>query len=88
MSTEKIKKRLGFAILKERNPGRLATIASEGGKSAHKAGTAHEFTSEEAKAAGRKGGLASQASRKKLREIVAETEQEPLAMPAPSEGVE
>ncbi len=33
-------------------------IASEGGKTAHRKGTAHEFTSEEAREAGRKGGLA------------------------------
>jgi hypothetical protein len=31
-------------------------IASKGGKAAHEKGTAHEFTSEEARAAGRKGG--------------------------------
>jgi len=34
-------------------------IASKGGKAAHQKGTAHEWTSEEARAAGRKGGLAS-----------------------------
>ena len=31
-------------------------IASKGGKAAHARGTAHEFTSEEARVAGRKGG--------------------------------
>src|SRR6478672_9480831 len=31
-------------------------IASEGGRAAHAQGTAHEFTSEEAREAGRKGG--------------------------------
>jgi len=31
-------------------------IASKGGKAAHAKGTAHEWTSEEARAAGRKGG--------------------------------
>ena len=34
-------------------------IASKGGQAAHKKGTAHEFTSEEARAAGRKGGQAA-----------------------------
>ena len=34
-------------------------IASKGGKAAHEKGTAHEWTSEEARAAGRKGGMAS-----------------------------
>ena len=33
-------------------------IASRGGKAAHEKGTAHEWTSEEARAAGRRGGLA------------------------------
>lgn len=33
-------------------------IASKGGKSAHAAGAAHEFTKEEAREAGRKGGKA------------------------------
>jgi general stress protein YciG len=33
-------------------------IASKGGKAAHEQGAAHEWTREEAKAAGRKGGLA------------------------------
>ena len=36
-------------------------IASKGGKAAHEKGTAHEFTSEEAAAAGRKGGQARRA---------------------------
>jgi uncharacterized protein len=31
-------------------------IASEGGKAAHKQGRAHEFTSEEAREAGKRGG--------------------------------
>lgn len=34
-------------------------IASKGGKAAHEKGTAHEWTSEEAREAGRKGGTAS-----------------------------
>jgi general stress protein YciG len=34
-------------------------IASKGGKAAHQNGTAHEWTSEEAREAGRKGGMAS-----------------------------
>lgn len=39
-------------------------IASKGGKAAHQKGTAHEWTSEEARNAGRKGGLASHARRR------------------------
>ena len=38
-------------------------IASKGGKAAHQKGTAHEWTSEEARAAGRKGGLATRGRR-------------------------
>ena len=39
-------------------------IASEGGKAAHEKGTAHEFTSEEARVAGQKGGRATHAKRR------------------------
>lgn len=39
-------------------------IASKGGKAAHAKGTAHEFTSEEAREAGRKGGQARQRKRR------------------------
>lgn len=37
-------------------------IASKGGKAAHKKGTAHEWSSEEARRAGKKGGTKSTAS--------------------------
>lgn len=46
----------GFASM---DPDRQREIASQGGKAAHEKGTAHEFTSEEAREAGRKGGQAS-----------------------------
>ena len=45
----------GFASM---DPERQRQIASEGGRAAHEKGTAHEFTSEEAREAGRKGGQA------------------------------
>jgi general stress protein YciG len=41
-------------------------IASKGGKAAHQKGTAHEWTSEEAREAGRKGGMASHRRRKQM----------------------
>jgi general stress protein YciG len=41
----------------------VAAIAKKGGHAAHAAGTAHEFTSEEARIAGRKGGRATHAKR-------------------------
>lgn len=43
----------GFAGL---DRDKLREIASMGGKAAHARGTAHEFTSEEARIAGHKGG--------------------------------
>ena len=45
--------RQGFASM---NADDQRRIASKGGKAAHAKGTAHEWTSEEARAAGRKGG--------------------------------
>jgi general stress protein YciG len=41
-------------------------IASKGGKAAHQKGTAHEWTSEEARDAGRKGGIASHRRRREM----------------------
>lgn len=44
-------------------------IASKGGKRAHEMGLAHEWNSEEAKAAGRKGGLTVSADRARMAEL-------------------
>ncbi len=41
-------------------------IASKGGRAAHQKGTAHEWSSDEAREAGRKGGIASRGGRGKL----------------------
>ena len=46
----------GFASM---DRGKQREIASKGGKAAHQKGSAHEWTSEEAREAGRKGGMAS-----------------------------
>ncbi len=51
----------GFAAMPR---DQVSAIASKGGKAAHAAGTAHVFTSDEARAAGRKGGLAVHAKRR------------------------
>jgi general stress protein YciG len=62
----------GFASMdrdKQRN------IASKGGRAAHQKGTAHEWTSEEAREAGRRGGI--EASRRKRLEKTADIEQQP-----------
>ena len=50
------KARRGFAVM-DRDKQR--EIASKGGRAAHLKGTAHRWTEEEAKEAGRKGGAAS-----------------------------
>jgi uncharacterized protein len=52
----------GFARMDQRL---VREIARMGGRAAHSAGTAHEFTSEEARIAGRKGGQASRLKRRK-----------------------
>jgi uncharacterized protein len=44
-------------------------IASKGGRAAHQQGTAHEFTSEEAREAGRKGGEVVSRDRSHMAEI-------------------
>ena len=44
-------------------------IARKGGKAAHEKGTAHEFTSDEARAAGRKGGERVSANREHMSRI-------------------
>jgi general stress protein YciG len=51
----------GFAALPA---SRLSELARMGGKAAHAAGTAHKFTSDEARVAGSKGGHATHAKRK------------------------
>lgn len=48
-------RRRGFAAM---DRDRVKEIASKGGRAAHAAGTAHQFSSDEARNAGRKGGMA------------------------------
>lgn len=52
----------GFASM---SAEKQRSIASKGGRAAHKQGVAHEWTAEEAREAGRKGGAAQHASRRK-----------------------
>jgi uncharacterized protein len=54
------RKRRGFAAME---PKLVSELAKLGGKAAHRAGTAHRFTSDEARIAGRKGGMATHAKR-------------------------
>lgn len=48
------------------SPEKQREIASKGGRAAHQKGTAHEWSSDEAREAGRKGGMASRGGRGKL----------------------
>ena len=57
----------GFASM-DRNKQR--EIASKGGKVAHQKGTAHEWTSEEAREAGRKGGMVTHQRKREQRRAV------------------
>ncbi len=59
----KAKRPRGFAAMDRKL---VSEIARKGGKAAHSAGTAHEFNSEEARVAGRKGGRATHAKRRQL----------------------
>ena len=56
----------GFASMDEE---KQREIASKGGKAAHAKGTAHEWTSEEAREAGRKGGEAVSRDRAHMSQI-------------------
>ena len=62
VEAERPKRPRGFAAMDRKL---VSEIARKGGKAAHSAGTAHEFTSEEARIAGRKGGRATHAKRRK-----------------------
>jgi general stress protein YciG len=58
---ERPRKPRGFAAM---DPNLVSELAKRGGKAAHRAGTAHQFTSDEARVAGRKGGMATHAKRR------------------------
>lgn len=55
--------RRGFAVM---SAEKQREIASKGGKAAHAKGTAHEWSTEEARRAGRKGGMVSRGGKGKL----------------------
>ncbi len=62
MNTER-KERRGFASM---SPEKQREIASKGGRAAHEKGTAHEWTADEARSAGRRGGQVSRGGRGRL----------------------
>ena len=61
MTADGMRKPRGFAAM---DPRLVSELAKRGGKAAHQAGTAHRFTSDEARLAGRKGGAATHAKRR------------------------
>src|SRR5262245_15904682 len=67
VNTER-KERRGFASM---SPEKQREIASKGGRAAHEKGTAHEWTADEARSAGRRGGQVSRGGRGRL--VVPET---------------
>jgi general stress protein YciG len=76
MTTRERKQRRGFASM---SPDKQREIARKGGRAAHQKGTAHEWTADEARSAGRKGGQVSRGGRGRLAGTVAE--QIPPPMP-------
>jgi general stress protein YciG len=81
MSGER-KERRGFASM---SPEKQREIASKGGRAAHQKGTAHEWTSEEARSAGRKGGQISRGGRGRLVEP-ADANTAPVGATSPTMG--
>lgn len=65
MNINERKERRGFASM---SPEKQREIASKGGRAAHEKGTAHEWTADEARSAGRKGGQVSRGGRGRLAE--------------------
>lgn len=65
-SPKPAKRPRGFAAM---SPEKQRQIASQGGTAAHKKGTAHQFNTQEARLAGRKGGESVSQDREHMSEI-------------------
>jgi len=78
-ATGERKERRGFASM---TPEKQREIASKGGRAAHQKGTAHEWTSDEARSAGRKGGQISRGGRGRLVEDPSSAAGESVEMPS------
>jgi len=76
MNNGERKERRGFASM---SPEKQREIASKGGRAAHQKGTAHEWTSDEARNAGRKGGQISRGGRGRLAEASDNVGEAPVA---------
>jgi uncharacterized protein len=72
----KPRKPRGFAAMDRK---KVSEIASKGGKAAHAAGTAHQFTSDEARVAGKKGGVAPHVRRGRGPRVTSSEAQKSLA---------
>ncbi len=68
------------------SPEKQREIASKGGRAAHEKGTAHEWTADEARNAGRKGGQVSRGGRGRLVVAPAEPNAVPTAADTPPAG--
>src|SRR5438045_8949412 len=82
VSTGERKERRGFASM---SPEKQREIASKGGRAAHEKGTAHEWTADEARNAGRKGGQVSRGGRGRL---IVPTDAPPQASVSPDNPAE
>jgi uncharacterized protein len=80
---ERRPRRRGFAAM---DRDRVREIASKGGKAAHAAGTAHQFSSDEARVAGRKGGMAPHVRRGGVRRRPSDTSGNAAGGGAPTQG--
>jgi general stress protein YciG len=78
------KERRGFASM---SPEKQREIASKGGRAAHEKGTAHEWTADEARAAGRKGGQISRGGRGRLVSVPTSAEVSTVGV-VPASGME
>ena len=67
---------------------RQRQISSQGGKAAHQKGTAHEFDSNEAREAGRKGGMVSGGRRRAREQANQQSRREPERENPEREGSE
>lgn len=76
VSTAKPKARRGFAAM---DPEKVKAIAQKGGVAVHAKGTAHRFSKDQAREAGRKGGMAPHRARGRARASETMAVAEPVA---------
>lgn len=81
--TEQRPRRRGFAAM---DRDRVKEIASKGGRAAHAAGTAHQFSADEARVAGKKGGLAPHVRRGGVRRRPITEAAGPQSQPGTTDG--